>query len=53
MKGKSALMIFDKHPEYKKKQSDWHFWAKGYYVDTVGEHKGTVLLNYKDKFLKH
>ena len=36
LKGKSALMIFDKHPEYKEKQSGRHFWARGYYVDTVG-----------------
>jgi len=37
LKGKSALMIFDKHPEYKQKQSDRHFWARGYFVDTVGK----------------
>jgi putative transposase len=29
-------MIFDKHPEYKQKQGGRHFWARGYYVDTVG-----------------
>ena len=35
LKGKSALMIFDKHPEL---QSKWNkaFWARGYYVATVG-----------------
>ena len=36
LKGKSALKVFDKHPQYKKKGSGRHFWAKGYYVDTVG-----------------
>ena len=36
LKGKSALMIFDKHPEYKKRGGNRHFWATGYYVDTVG-----------------
>ena len=36
LKGKSALMVFDKHPEYRQKQGDRHFWARGYYVDTVG-----------------
>ena len=35
LKGKSALMIFDKHPE---KGSKWSrsFWARGYYVSTIG-----------------
>ena len=35
LKGKSALMIFDKHPEQGSK---WNrsFWARGYYVSTVG-----------------
>ena len=36
LKGKSALMIFDKYPEYKQKQGGRHFWARGYYVDTIG-----------------
>ena len=35
LKGKSALMIFDKHPELGEK---WNreFWARGYYVSTIG-----------------
>ena len=35
LKGKSALMIFDKHPEMGSKW-DRSFWARGYYVATVG-----------------
>ena len=35
LKGKSALMIFDKHPGMGTKW-DRHFWARGYYVATVG-----------------
>ena len=35
LKGKSALMIFDKHPELSNKW-DRTFWARGYYVATVG-----------------
>lgn len=35
MKGKSALMILDKHPELTTKWTK-SFWAKGYYVATVG-----------------
>ena len=35
LKGKSALMIFDKHPEFGSKWTK-AFWARGYYVSTVG-----------------
>ena len=35
LKEKSALMIFDKHPELGSKW-DRSFWARGYYVTTVG-----------------
>ena len=35
LKGKSALMIFDKHPEMGNKW-DRRFWARGYYVSTIG-----------------
>ena len=44
LKGKSALMIFDKYPEYKQKQGGRHFWAKGYYVDTVGRNEEQIRL---------
>ena len=42
IKGKSALMIFDKHPEYKVKGESRHFWAVGYYVDTVGRNEEQI-----------
>lgn len=29
-------MLFSRHPEYRTKWGDRHFWAKGYYVSTVG-----------------
>ena len=35
LKGKSALMIYDKHPEMESKW-DRSFWARGYYVTTIG-----------------
>ena len=35
LKGKSALMIFDKHAEMGSKW-DRSFWARGYYVKTIG-----------------
>ena len=34
--GKSTLMLFDRHPEYRTKWGDRHFWARGYFVSTVG-----------------
>jgi putative transposase len=42
LKGKSALMIFDKHPEHKKRGGNRHFWATGYYVDTVGRNEEQI-----------
>ena len=36
LKGKSTLMLFDRHPEYRARKSDKHFWARGYYVATIG-----------------
>ena len=44
LKGKSALMIFDKYPEHKK-ANNRHFWARGYFVSTVGINK-EVLKEY-------
>ena len=42
LKGKSALMIFDTHPQYKKRGQGRHFWATGYYVDTVGRNEEQI-----------
>ena len=36
IKGKSALMIFDRHANLKYKFGNRHFWSRGYYVSTVG-----------------
>lgn len=36
LKGKSALMFFDRHPEVHVSWADRHLWARGYYVETVG-----------------
>ena len=37
LKGKSSLMIFDRHANTKYKYGNRHFWCRGYYVDTVGK----------------
>ena len=36
LKGKSAMMIFERHANLKDKFGNRHFWATGYYVSTVG-----------------
>ena len=48
LKGKSALMIFDKHPEMGSKW-DRSFWARGYYVSTVGDITEEVVKKYIQK----
>ncbi len=42
LKGKSALMIFDRHANLKYKYGNRHFWARGYYVDTVGRNEKKI-----------
>ena len=42
LKGKSSLMIFDKHANLKYKFGNRHFWAEGYYVSTVGRNEETI-----------
>ncbi len=42
LKGKSSLMIFDKHANLKYKYGNRQFWCKGYYVDTVGRNKKAI-----------
>lgn len=42
LKGKSALMIFDRHANMKYRYGNRRFWCKGYYVDTVGRNKKAI-----------
>ena len=35
LKGKSSLMIFDRHANLKYKYGNRKFWCRGYYVDTL------------------
>ena len=52
LKGKSALMIFDAHPEFKEARKDRHFWSSGYYADTVGRNE-EVIVEYIRNQYKH
>ena len=42
LKSKSTLMIFDRHANLKYKYGNRHFWAKGYFVDTVGKNEKVI-----------
>ena len=42
LKGKSTLIIFDRHANLKYKYGTRSFWARGYYVDTVGRNKKVI-----------
>ena len=52
IKGKSALMIFDRHSECRKRY-DRHFWARGYYCETVGNVNEETIKKYiEDQYLR-
>ena len=42
LKGKSSLMIFDRHANLKYKYGQRSFWCRGYYVDTVGKNETAI-----------
>mgnify|MGYP000629986858 CR=1 FL=1 len=42
LKGKSSLMICDRHANLKYEYGNRHFWARGYFVDTVGRNKKAI-----------
>ena len=42
LKGKSSLMIFDKHANMKYRYGNREFWCRGYYVDTAGKNKRAI-----------
>ena len=42
LKGKSAMMIFERHANLKYKFGNRKFWAEGYFVSTVGLNEVTV-----------
>lgn len=45
IKGKSALMVFDRHPEYRERYNR-HFWARGYYCETIGNVNEETIKRY-------
>ena len=49
LKGKSALMIFDRHANLKYQFGNRHFRAEGYYVSTVGLNEATISKYIQDQ----
>lgn len=49
LKGKSALMTFDRHANLKYKFGNRHFWSEGYYVSTVGLNEATIKKYIQDQ----
>ena len=49
LKGKSALMIFDRHANLKYKLENRNFWSEGYYVSTVGLNGATIKKYIQDQ----
>ena len=42
LKGKSALIIFERHANLKYRYGNRYFWSRGYYVNTVGLNEATI-----------
>ena len=42
LKGKSSLIILERHAQLKYRYGNRKFWCKGYYVDTVGRNKAVI-----------
>ena len=49
LKGKSAMMIFERHSNLKYKFGNRHFWSEGYYVSTVGLNTATIQKYIRDQ----
>lgn len=52
LKGKSSLMIFDRHAQLKYKYGNRHFWCRGYFVDTVGRNKKVIAEYIRDQLME-
>jgi putative transposase len=53
LKGKSSLMIFDRHAHLKYKYGNRHFWCRGYYVDTVGKNEKKIAEYVRNQLQEH
>lgn len=51
IKGKSSLILFDRHPEYRDRNNR-HCWARGYYCETIGNVNEATIKKYIDEHWK-
>lgn len=49
LKGKSTLIIFERHGNLRYKYRNRVFWCRGYYVSTVGNNKKAVEMYVKNQ----
>ena len=49
LKGKSSLMIFDRHAHLRYRDGNRKFWCRGYYVDTVGRNRQRIEQYIRDQ----
>ena len=49
LKGKNAMMIFDRYANLKYKYGSRHFWSRGYDVSTVGVNEATFRKNVREQ----
>ena len=49
LKGKSSLLIHERHGNLKYKYGNRSFWCRGYYVDTVGKNKTKIAEYIRDQ----
>jgi len=49
LKGKSTMMLFERHANLKYKYGNKNFWCKGYYVSTVGLNEATIKKYIRDQ----
>ena len=52
LKGKSSLIIFDRHANLKYKYGNRHFWCREYYVDTVGKNEKRIAEYVRNQLLE-
>ena len=49
LKGKSELMMFDRHANLKYEFGNRHFWSEEYYVSTAGLNEATIKKYIQDQ----
>ena len=51
LKGRSAIRLYNRFPHIRKKLWGNHFWARGYFVDTVGVNEEIIrrYVRHQDK----